>query len=398
MTGQEPYFHKDTTIEQASEATNPFDLPEVVHCGIMAQQFCNQVHRAMTEVETHQRPGTQSSRVSVLEDLERQLQTLEVLLADAKHGKSTTLYSCGMHLYLTMSTETQRASARFQLRAYWLFHDEDSAARRKGVIQAYDDAINLVSSLAASHETDGPFKYQPFARYQLCFTVGVFVSKVSSSSYGPFLDVDRGKRALDLCVSFCKQASIEDNDLPGRTTKILAQIWNLHRELPTAGLEPPRLSVKCRFLVSIVYDSLWLWRAKYAGQPGNGAPNFPPPFMSPAFTDRSSVTDRSSIPSPCLRRLSGISPTHQESGSTTDQSPGALNIPVPSRLDPPIPSTVDGPMPDQAPESFEHVPLEPDDNTMWDITILNSNLMSFDEFDPYPPHAIEDNSWLQSLN
>ncbi|EXJ75025.1 uncharacterized protein A1O5_01721 [Cladophialophora psammophila CBS 110553] len=356
MTGQEPYFHKDATIEQASEATNPLDLPEAVHCAVMAQQFCNKVHRAMTEVERQQGPVPQSSRVSVLEDLEQ------------------------IHLL----------AARFQLRAYWLFHDEESAARRNGVIKAYEDATNLVSGFAVRHRTDSPFKYLPFARYQLCFTIGVFVSKVSSSSYRPFLDVEKGKRALDICVSFCKQCSVEDNDLPGRTTKILAQIWNLHREQPDTGLDPPRLSVKCRLLVSIVFDSLWLWRAKYAGQPGNGAPKFPPPFMSPAFTDISNTA------SPGLRHPSAVSPTRHGTESTTDQSPDPLNLPVPSRVVPPIRSTAEGPMPDPTQEAFEAV--TEDDGIMWDITILNSNLMSFDELDPYPNHAIEDDSWLQSLN
>lgn len=286
--------------------------------------------------------------------------------------------------------EIHLLSARFQLRAYWLFHDEESAARRNGVLKAYDDAIHLVSRFAAEHQADSPFKYLPFSRYQLCFTLGVFVSKVSSSSYRTLLDVEKGKRALDICVSLCKQSSVEDNDLPGRTTKMLAQIWNLHREQPDAGLHPPQLSVRCRLLVSILFDSLWLWRAKYVGQPGNGAPKFPPPFMSPAFSDMSSTA------SPNLRRPSVISPARRETGSNSDRSPDTFPLPLQVAVAPPGPPTTEELMPDSTQDILDTV-VE-DDGMMWDIAILNSNLMSFDELDPYPTHSIEDDTWLRDLH
>lgn len=92
MTGQEPFFNKDATIEQASEAANPFDLPDTIHSAVTAQQFCSKVHRAMTEFETLPKPASPLSRISAMEALERDFQVLEIQLANTKHGKSTLLY------------------------------------------------------------------------------------------------------------------------------------------------------------------------------------------------------------------------------------------------------------------------------------------------------------------
>jgi hypothetical protein len=70
----------------------------------------------------------------------------------------------------------------------------------------------------------------------------------------------------------------------GRTTKVLAQLWSIHKGLSEQTRQPPRLGLKSRLLFSIVHDSLWQWREVYAGQPNNGAPSLPPPFMSPSST------------------------------------------------------------------------------------------------------------------
>jgi hypothetical protein len=70
----------------------------------------------------------------------------------------------------------------------------------------------------------------------------------------------------------------------GRTTKILAQLWSIYKDLSERTQQPPSLSLKSRLLFSIAHDSLWQWREVYAGQPNNGAPSLPLPFMSPTST------------------------------------------------------------------------------------------------------------------
>jgi hypothetical protein len=117
----------------------------------------------------------------------------------------------------------------------------------------------------------------------MCFTAAIFISKVLHSSYGQFLNQDLAKEAFATCITVHKQCSVEDNDMDGRVTTVLPQLWAIHKDLfemsPTV---PPRLSLRSRSFFSIAHDGLWQWRAVYAGKPSNGAPSIPPPLISSA--------------------------------------------------------------------------------------------------------------------
>jgi hypothetical protein len=104
------------------------------------------------------------------------------------------------------------------------------------------------------------------------------------SSYSQYVDTERGKQVFNTSISMFRSCSIEDNDIYGRTTKVLAQLWSIHKDLFEKTQQPPGLSLKSRLFFSIAHDSLWQWREKYSGQPNNGAPSLPPPFMSPSST------------------------------------------------------------------------------------------------------------------
>ena len=177
-------------------------------------------------------------------------------------------------------------SACFQLRAYWLFDDDDSTSRREGVLKAFDAAVQFVHSLQRGETAGSPARYLTFLHLRVCITAAIFISKVVHSSYGQYVSKEVGKQTFNYCISIFKRSSVEDNDMDGRTTKVLVQLWSIHaglaQELPQS---PPRISLKSRSFLSIAHDGLWEWRERYHGQPSNGAPKFPPPVITPEFTE-----------------------------------------------------------------------------------------------------------------
>lgn len=207
-------------------------------------------------------------------------------------------------------------SAGFQLWAYSIFDDEDTADRRQGVLRAFDRAILFIDVLKHGAATGRPVKYLTLLEIRICFAAVVFISKVFHSSYGQYVDGTAVRGAFSFSISIFKECSIEDNDTLGRMTKVLSQLWGIYKSLFDENPEcPPRLSLKTRSFFSISHDALWQWREKYAGQPSNGAPDLPPPVISAASTADSNPSDE------------------QEHAPETAQDKGLFDCPASSALD-----------------------------------------------------------------
>ncbi|CAG9945172.1 unnamed protein product [Clonostachys rosea f. rosea IK726] len=257
--GHPPGLANDHTVEKASIESNPYELPESLHMAIVTQLFCDKIHVAFGKNNTF--------KISLINDHESRLRELETRLGSFKSR------SASIHFL----------AASFQLKSYSLFDDEDSVERRLVVLRAFDLGVQYIEALRQGEKDGFPSRYAPFMTLRVCLSAAVFISKVLHSSYGQFVDQRVGKAAFSACIPFFKQSSVEDNDMAGRTTTILSQLWVIHKDLFEASPDtpPPRLSVKSRSFASIAHDGLWQWRERYAGTPSNGAPSIPPPLISP---------------------------------------------------------------------------------------------------------------------
>ncbi|CAH0043798.1 unnamed protein product [Clonostachys solani] len=256
--GHLPALANDHTVEKASIGSNPYELPESLHMAIVTQLFCDKIHVAFGNISTY--------KISLINDHEPELRELETRLGG----------------FQSRSASIHFLSATFQLKSYSLFDDEDSVDRRLAVLRAFDLGVQYIDTLRQGEKDGFPLRYAPFMTLRVCLSAAVFISKVLHSSYGQFVDQRVGKAAFSACIPFFKQSSVEDNDMAGRTTTILSQLWVIHKDLFDDSPDtPPRLSVKSRSFASIAHDGLWQWRERYAGTPSNGAPSIPPPLISP---------------------------------------------------------------------------------------------------------------------
>lgn len=202
----------------------------------------------------------------------------------------------------------------------------------------------------------------------ICAAGAVYISKVVHSAYRPYVDVDRGKHAFNVCLFVLRQCSVEDNDLPGRSSKVVSQLWSIHQAQAGDYSEPPTLKIASRMLFSIVYDGVWLWREKFGGQPANGAPSFPPPFIPSSPSTRSKLAPQLPLHSPVTN-----SNTHPVSGEKTPHQPKQLPLAAGSQPD------LDAFIPDLNVNSQSRLAtaVDQDFNPIWDIGFINPSTINF---------------------
>lgn len=196
---------------------------------------------------------------SEYEDLERNLGS-KLTSQSKPRPKLLLLMSIGMSEMLLLCTS-------LQLRAYYFFETSTSESRKRGILQAYATSINLISRI---HNEDKGTKFIEFCPSHFPHSLvmaAIIIMKTIGSSYGRFIDVEKGKRAFNSVLFMLRRYSVEDNDLKGRLGKILTQLWNVHQSLPARREQEPSLRVKTRLSASVLHDSLWMWREQFGGQP-----------------------------------------------------------------------------------------------------------------------------------
>lgn len=188
-----------------------------------------------------------------------------------------------------------------QLRAFYFF--EQPELRQLGILKAYSTALSLINMTQNATDMFGFMLYSPSHFAHELLLGAVIVLKVLYSKFSTFVDFAEGKRAFNYAVSLLRKASIEDNDLNGRSSKILAQLWgayNAHASRAKTTHEPS-LRLRTRSSASVMHDELWAWRERFSKQSGSTQSSAPPrpPIFAPTPTSASgSSPEIITVPNP----------------------------------------------------------------------------------------------------
>lgn len=153
--------------------------------------------------------------------------------------------------------------AALQLRSYYLLERSPNTSLKEGILKAYRAALSLISKCQQAEMesrllTCGPSLFEK----ALCVAC-TFSLKVLRSGYSKLVDEMEGRKTFNLGLSLMRRCSIEDNDLPGRFSKIFAQLWNASSGTSSGNGE---LKVRTRLGGSLLHDTLWKWRECFGGQ------------------------------------------------------------------------------------------------------------------------------------
>ena len=106
----------------------------------------------------------------------------------------------------------------------------------------------------------------PFFVYQTFLCAAFVLLKVlKSEHFCALIDANDGQRLFNSSISALRKISVSNNDLPGRLSDVLAYLWNHPNPqvVSATGCDGLQLKIQSRMSMSIVYDSLWLWRNQF---------------------------------------------------------------------------------------------------------------------------------------
>ncbi|EPS41909.1 hypothetical protein H072_4151 [Dactylellina haptotyla CBS 200.50] len=279
--GLPPDTQYDWTIANAllNSAKNPLPIP--IRNLVLIQRFVDTVTRSLSSnnndpIGLLDRDG----RLAVLNLLKGRLEELE--------GELNPTLTPLHRIYLLC--------ARLHLLSFHLFDSPiASSASTNYIINLYSAAESLVSHiLKLEEEGVNVLDYCPFYIYQMFTCAAFMMLKVLRSSYfNRYLDVEGGIKGFNSALGALRNISVADNDLPGRMSDVLTQLWecgtlSFDRSSTVGGSVDGSVSgaisttdrdevmdngetlhagwdlrIRSRMSMSVVYDSLWKWREQF---------------------------------------------------------------------------------------------------------------------------------------
>ncbi|KAL7913903.1 hypothetical protein GGI35DRAFT_438906 [Trichoderma velutinum] len=254
--GQPPLFVADTTLEVISQPISRLHVPRTLYEMSVIFLLCNKFHTAMAH-------GDNGVAAALIPVFSRELRELRQQL--------------GPHI--CRSTNVVLQFARLQLRNYHFLEPAGASTSREGILDGYHTAKLIVQELSKGESEEKTLTRGPILFQNALAIASVYILKIMRSKYSRLVDIVDGESMFKLSITLLRKCSIEDNDLPGRLSKILLQLWS---KPPDLGSLRDELSVQTRLAGSLLQDFLWRWRETFGNQSrgpqfsGTGDENFLP--------------------------------------------------------------------------------------------------------------------------
>jgi transcriptional regulatory protein LEU3 len=161
---------------------------------------------------------------------------------------------------------------------FFLFDESSSTGYNDRILRLYSSARRLLEHAIEIERNSGAFfRYCSFHIYQM-FLCGAFVllKTLRNGYFAALVDVADGIALFNSATAALRQISCRNNDLPGRLSDVLSYLWNLNPRIVCGqGQDGLQLKIQSRMSMSIVYDSLWLWRNQFVANGNTGAISYP---------------------------------------------------------------------------------------------------------------------------
>jgi hypothetical protein len=126
-----------------------------------------------------------------------------------------------------------------------------------------------VSKIVAADASSDLLAYGPKCILRALFTASSVFLRVLKSEYSQYVDYDAGTALFNSTLSSLRKCSLQENDMALRAADILGQLWRL----TTNTQEEPRPIFQSRLGASLMFDTLWDWRARVGCRPSTTGAN-----------------------------------------------------------------------------------------------------------------------------
>lgn len=240
------------TVVPASMSTNAVDLSLRQHLRI--EQFRHRVSQALGSNVSGTFALPSRERMSLYRLLDASLIEIERDVS----GSSSTI-------------DWYFAAARLHLQAFYLLDDSSTEGYNERILTLFQTACNFIElsqELDSSNGGDGTlFAYLPFFSYQVFVCAAFVVLKILDNGFfRTMADADGGRKLMDSAIVRLRAISVVNNDLPARLGDVIGFFCALPDQGALGGETADDLrlrEVKNRLSMSVVYDSLWIWRKQF---------------------------------------------------------------------------------------------------------------------------------------
>ncbi|QKX60413.1 uncharacterized protein TRUGW13939_07558 [Talaromyces rugulosus] len=249
-----PLVSSDHMIDRICDNRTPGLVPERLRVQLVMSRFVARVCSVMAGSAKFPANGKSSGEnLSLLALLEQDFIDMSAAISDK----------------LTPETSIMLDGSRLHLYVFFLLESSGSDVRRRALLRAFNTATTLIAKMRDLDTTHGTLEYGHFVMFRSLALAASFILKIGYSSYAQYLDFETGKHSFYTATQLMRRTSMEDNDLPGRMSKIMTQLWSAQARIDRSS-EEPSLKLKTRLSGSLLHDFLWSWRETFGGQ-GDGA-------------------------------------------------------------------------------------------------------------------------------
>jgi transcriptional regulatory protein LEU3 len=149
---------------------------------------------------------------------------------------------------------------QLQLQIFYFFDGIQAQKRKEGLMKCYETASTMIQTMISAEVDLSSVLYAPAQAYRTVLVAGIVLLRILNSSYSELVDFKIGKQNFNTAIRMLRQHSLQDNDISGRASKILSQLWIHYQNSPSIRESPPSLQLKSRLGGSLLHDSLWTWR------------------------------------------------------------------------------------------------------------------------------------------
>ena len=257
----------DWIIDRICDAKSTYMVPDFLRQQLLIYRFSARLSNYMSKSVPRESvwPRAHDS-ISALALLEQEFTDLSRSIGPSLPGKSCYKVEDGIKLRrFPAENDILLSSIGLQLYVFYLLDSSRSLARRMALARAFDMAADLISKLQKLDTASDFMKHCPASYFRATSLAALFILRLEDSNFSGILDGEKGKQAFNTALSLLRRASLEDSDLPGRTFKILAQLWTMQGRSQHSG-EEPRLKLRTRLGASLLHDTMWRWRENFGGQ------------------------------------------------------------------------------------------------------------------------------------
>ena len=265
-------------INRVCDDEDAYGVPQSMKHQLLIYRFSARVNKFMSKDLSRTANSLRPQETtSVLKLLECEFADLSRSVGQTLAGKipSKNCFSCPLTPLtdaFAADNEALLYATGLQLYVFYLLDPGESLTRKMGLLKAFDTSKALITKLQKIDIASDFMRYCPASYSRMISLAALFILRLERSKFADTLGVDGGEQAFDTALSLLRRASSEENDLPDRTSRILAQLWSVQGR-PQQSSKEPRLKLRSRLAASLLHDELWNWRETFGGQ---GSPSHTP--------------------------------------------------------------------------------------------------------------------------